>query len=191
MVAYMYGPKRYLGQRRGLKGHEDLIDALEICRREQGDIVGVFVGGAWQGAQRYEQRVISYGTRADGLNMFLGTRRDVGALYRCFDIAVCPSHSENVGGAVESLLAKTPTIATRVGGLPDLVRHGETGWLVPPHTPRALANAILYALSNPSDAAELADNGQRLTRQLFDVRATAAQVRSIYETILSRRLSTS
>src|SRR5438045_2646632 len=57
MVAYLYAPKRYLGQRTGLKGHEDLIEALARVRTRGRDVVGVFVGGAWDGAVAYEQRV--------------------------------------------------------------------------------------------------------------------------------------
>ena len=60
MVAYMYSPKKYLGQRRGLKGHEDLIDAFEICLKDDPDIRCVIVGGAWNNATGYEQSVRSY-----------------------------------------------------------------------------------------------------------------------------------
>ena len=184
----MYAPKLHLGQRRGLKGHEDLIDALDICRREVPDLVGVFVGGAWNGAHWYEDRVVAYGKRRDALrNVFLGTQHDIAALYAALDVAVCPSHSENVGAAVESLLCGVPTIASRVGGLPDLVKHDQTGWLVPPRNPPALAAAILDALRDQSKAKRLACNGQKLAADIFDVRKTASQVATIYERILSAR----
>ncbi len=188
LVAYMYPPKLHLGQRRGIKGHEDLIDALRICRREVPELLGVFVGGAWNNAHRYRNRVVAYGTRSDpARNIFLDTRHDIKELYAAFDVAVCPSHSENVGAAVESLLCGVPTIATNVGGLPDLVRHGQTGWLVPPRDPAALASAVLDAVRNADKAKRLARNGQKLVRELFDVKKTAAQVASIYEDILSGR----
>jgi glycosyltransferase involved in cell wall biosynthesis len=133
MVAYMYAPKRYLGQRRGIKGHEDLIDAVALCLKEQKDILCVFIGGAWNGADRYEGRVREYAKkRLGGRAIFLGTRNDVAELYPDLDVVVHPSHSENVGGARESLLLAVPTIATNVGGFPDLVKPGETGWLEPP-----------------------------------------------------------
>ena len=189
LVAYMYPPKLLLGQRRGLKGHEDLIDALDICRRELPELVGVFVGGAWNNASRYRNRVVAYAKRRDAArNIFLGTRHDIAELYASFDVAVCPSHSENVGAAVESLLCGVPTIATNVGGLPDVVKNDQTGWLVPPRNPVALAAAILDALHNEDKAKELARNGQRLVKGLFDVRSTAAQIATIYEQILSARV---
>ena len=187
MVAYMYAPKRYLGQRRGLKGHEDLIDAVSLCLKKGEDIFCVFVGGAWNGATAYETRVREYARQRLGERaIFLGTRNDVSELYPDFDVVVHPSHSENVGGAAESLLLAVPTIASEVGGLPDLVRHNQTGWLVPPRSPARLAEAILEALRNPQRAHEMAVAGQQLARELFDVRKTARQVREIYQTVLSR-----
>jgi glycosyltransferase involved in cell wall biosynthesis len=184
MVAYMYPPKWYLGQLRGIKGHEDLIEAIAICRRARPETVGVFVGGPWNGAVSYERRVREHGRRrcGDGVR-FLGTRADVAQLYPEFDVAVHPSRSENVGGAGESLVSEVPTIATAVGGLPDVVRHGETGWLVPPGRPELLAEAIQDALNDPVSAREKARRGQALVRRLLDVRATAAGMLDIYRNV--------
>jgi glycosyltransferase involved in cell wall biosynthesis len=187
MVAYMYGPKRYLGQRRGLKGHEDLIDACKILLKNDPNLRCVIVGGPWNTAVGYEKQLRRYAQRQCGDRViFLGTRFDIPDLYADFDVAVHPSHSENVGGAVESLLLGIPTIATRVGGFPDLIRDGETGWLVPAKNPLALASAILEVLNNRDEALKRAQSGQRLARDLFDVRNSAAGIKTIYEQILSR-----
>lgn len=188
MVAYMYAPKRYLGQTRGLKGHEDLIDAMALCLRSQPAIRCVFIGGPWNGADGYEEQVRAYarlklGDRA----IFLGTRYDIPQLYADFDVVVHPSHSENVGGAVESLLLAVPTITTSVGGFPDIVRPGTTGWLVAPKQPAQLAATILDALQDPVHARRMAAAGQALTRAMFDVRHTAQGIFQIYEYILQSR----
>lgn len=183
MVAYMYAPKRYLGQSRGLKGHEDLIDALALVR-QQSEAVGVFIGGAWNNAADYEQQVRAYGRdRLGAAAVFLGTRRDIATLYADLDVVVHPSHSENVGGAAESLLLAVPTISTNVGGFPDVVIPGETGWLVPPRSPSQLAAAISAALSDPAHAHRLAAQGQQRVRHLFDVRRTAREIHDIYTTV--------
>lgn len=188
MVAYMYAPKRYLGQKRGLKGHETLIDALATCRKRDPRITGVFIGGAWNNAHWYESKVRDYGQERCGKNaIFLGTRHDVPELYPDLDVAVHPSLSENVGGAVESLLAGIPTITTNVGGFPDIIIHGETGWLVPPQNPDLLADLILEVLADPVRSYKIALNGQALVRKLFDVRNTAATIKDIYQKILSRQ----
>lgn len=187
MVAYMYAPKRSLGQTRGLKGHEDLIDAVALLKQAGLNVKVVFAGGAWQGATAYERAVRAYGQEKCGSDaIFLGTRSDVQTLYADFDVAVHPSHSENVGGAVESLLLAVPTIASNVGGFPDLVQPGRTGWLVPPRQPAQLAETIREALTNPETASQLASRGQTLARQLFDVRETARQVDGIYHSVLGR-----
>lgn len=186
MVAYMYAPKKYLGQRRGLKGHEDLIDAIAICQEQFPGLLCVIVGGAWNNALSYEKALQDYARQkcCDRV-VFLGTRHDVPDLYADFNVVAHPSHSENVGGAAESLLLAIPTIATQVGGFPDIVRDGITGWLVPPKDPPMLARAIMNALSCPLEAHKRAQTGQQLAREFFDVRRTAAEIADIYNTICS------
>lgn len=185
MVAYMYPPKRYLGQKRGLKGHEDLIDAVAIVATQHDDVNLVFVGGAWAGAVNYENKVIAYGRKKLGDKVFfLGTRGDVARLYSGFDVAVHPSHSENVGGAVESLLMKIPTITTDVGGFPDVIKHQQTGLLAKAGNPPDLAQKILYYLENPGLAEKHALKGFEYTRELFDVKRTAREIKGIYENLI-------
>jgi glycosyltransferase involved in cell wall biosynthesis len=187
MVAYMYAPKRYLLQRRGLKGHEDLIDALALCRDGGIDVAGVFVGGAWGNATEYERSVRTYAKKrlGDG-GIFLGTRNDVIDLYPDFTIAVHPSHSENLGGAAESLLLQVPTIATDVGGFPDIVQDGETGWLVPPGSPEALASAIADVIANPLEARRRAIRGQELAHNMLNIQQNAKDVITAYEQVVAR-----
>jgi len=185
MVAFMYAPKRYLGQTRGLKGHEDLIDAFRICLDRGIRLRGVFVGGPWNNCIQYESRLKRYARLKCGDYVhFLGTRSDIMNLYSDMDLAVHPSHSENVGGALESLLMGVPTIAASVGGIPDLVLHGETGWLVPSKNPTKLAKAIEYALEHPEAGKEMALAGRERAMELFDVKRTSKEIRDIYTNIL-------
>jgi glycosyltransferase involved in cell wall biosynthesis len=186
IVAYMYPPKKYLGQTRGLKGHEDLIDALAFCRRKGRDVKGVFIGGGWNNAYNYEARVKSYGKARCGDNIyFLGTRNDVPDLYPDLNLVVHPSHSENVGGAVESLLLNVPTITTNVGGFTDLIINNETGYLVPPKNPQKLAEKIIAALKNPKKIKQMAQNGRALARDLLDVKKNSRNIYNIYHHILN------
>lgn len=185
MVAYMYAPKRMLRQQRGLKGHEDFIEALRRLGGMRPAARGIVVGGAWNGALRYEQSLRALArSRCGGGITFTGLRRDVPAIYADLDVAVHPSLSENCGGAVESLAAACPTIATAVGGLPDVVIHGETGWLVPPADPGRLAAAIVEAIDDPGEARRRARNGQALVSRLFAVERTGREIADIYERVL-------
>jgi len=188
LVAHIYAPKRFLGQTRGLKGHEDFIDAFRIVVERIPSARAVIVGGPWNGATAYEQRLRALGRASCGDRiMFTGHRTDIPAVYADLDVAVHPSLSENCGGAVESLAAQVPTVATAVGGLPDVVVPDRTGWLVPPRSPRELAGAMLEALANREEAARRARAGRDLVRRLFDVRRTGAEVASIYRQILGAR----
>lgn len=187
MVAFLYAPKYFLGQTRGLKGHEDLIDALALRMADEPNLVGVFIGGAWENAHTYEQKVRAYGKEKCGARVyFLGSRTDVPRLYPDFELAVHPSHSENLGGAAESLLMGIPTIATNIGGFPDLVQPNKTGWLVPPKCPQKLAETIGEALAHPDYSRSLARRGQEYARHVLDVRITAQEIFTIYQTILGQ-----
>jgi glycosyltransferase involved in cell wall biosynthesis len=185
MVAYMYAPKWFLGQRQGLKGHEDFIHALSLVRKTNPDIRGVIIGGPWGRATRYETHLRALGAkRCGGALTFLGTRRDIPAIYPDLDLAVVPSHSENCGGAVEPLLSGVPVVATNVGGLPDLVQEHKTGWLVPPRNAKALAYAILEALQDQDEARRRALEGQNLARNLFDIERTGPETAAAYQKVL-------
>ncbi len=187
MVGIMYAPKRYLRQRRGLKGHEDLIDALSIVLKEKPEVMGVFVGGGWNGAHTYEERVRAYGKEMCGDRViFLGMRADVPELLPDFDIAVQPSHTEGVAGtAVEAQLLGIPVIATNVGGQPDLIVDGETGWLVSPKDPPAMAAAILDALNDPERTRAMAAKGHDRAEHLFNGKTNNADVLEMYARILT------
>lgn len=184
-VAYFYAPKKYLGQKRGLKGHEDLIDAIDIVSKTQNDIVGVFVGGPWAGCQNYMNEVIKYAeSKKYGKYYFLGLRKDVQNLYGDFTLTVHPSHSENVGGAVESLFCQSPTISSNVGGFPDLVIPNKTGWLTPAKAPEKLAETITLALNSPNESSLYAKQGRELAIKMFDVRSNAQDIRNYYIKLL-------
>ena len=81
---------------------------------------------------------------------FLGEQLEVGRLLCQADLFLLPSEQESFGlAALEALASGVPVVATNVGGLPEVVRHAETGWLVPLHDPTALAAAVLLAFGVP------------------------------------------
>jgi glycosyltransferase involved in cell wall biosynthesis len=185
MVSYFYKPKGYLLQTRGLKGHEDFIDAVALARVAHPEIVGVIVGDAWGDARSYVDRVKAYAERqCPGGVVFAGFRTDLKRVYRELAVAVHPSHSENLGGAAESLAAGVPSIATDVGGFPDIVVNQETGLLVAPARPIELARAITRMVEDRAAAEEMAGRGKRLVCALLDIEATGAAMLGTYEHIL-------
>lgn len=187
MVAFMYPPKPYLGQKRGIKGHEDFFEAMSQCIHSNKKMKAVIVGGAWNGAIGYEDKLIKMGKELCGDNIyFLGTRKDVPELYADIDLVVHPSYSENLGGAIESLILEVPTIATNVGGFPDIVIDGETGFLVKPGIVAELKEVIEKSYNEYSTVKEMAKLGCIKTKQILDVQKTGREVYTIYQQILER-----
>ena len=182
----MYAPKKYLGQKRGLKGHEDLIDAVALIQDKYPNLHLVMVGGPWAGADKYEREVISYGKKKVHNVHFLGTRSNVPELYQDFDMVVHPSHTENLGGAGESLMLAVPTIASNVGGFPDIVIPGKTGYLTKPFDPHSIADAIEAVIANPGEAKSLAENGKAYLHDLLNAKKTSKDVYEFYRLIKIR-----
>jgi glycosyltransferase involved in cell wall biosynthesis len=185
MVSYFYKPKKYLGQKRGIKGHEDFIDAMKVVVKKHPNIVPVIIGNAWEGAETYENQVKEYAKKELGDKIiFTGYRSDVYDIYPEINIVVHPSHSENLGGAAESLMLAVPTISSDVGGFPDIVIPGETGCLAKSKNPEDLAKKIIWAIENQTEMKEMANKGQVLANELLNLNNTATKVYKVYSTIL-------
>lgn len=98
-------------------------------------------------------------------------------LYRECDLFVLPSGAEGFGIVyLEALAAGRPVIAGEAGGVPYVIRQGETGWLVPPGRPDALARSIADRLGDPQGSLRVADRGRRMVMEEFSHRAFAARV---------------
>lgn len=181
MVAHMQKPRTLFGQRRGPKGHEVFIEAFARVAKARQNVLGVVVGGAWDGASAYEARLKARARELCGNALrFTGARDDVPVVYRDLDVAVHPSRSDCGTAAVESLAAGCPTVSTDVGGLKDIVIHGRTGWVVQVDDPERLASAILQSLADRGEAKRRAHCGQELVRDMFDVERTGREVVAIY-----------
>ena len=166
MISYMYPPKYYLGQTRGIKGHEDFIEAIGIASKINPNIYGLCIGGAWNGNTQYEKRIHNFAKKRTDHIIFCGTRNDIPQIYPELFCAVQPSHQENLGGAAQAFKYNCPIIATNTGGLPDIVIDNITGYLVPVKNPEKLADAILKIVSNPQKAQEMLKRGQEHWNEL-------------------------
>jgi glycosyltransferase involved in cell wall biosynthesis len=186
MVSYFYKPKKYLGQKRGIKGHEDFIDALKVVMQKHPNVVPVIIGNAWDGAETYENQVKEYAKKELGDKIiFTGYRSDIYDIYPEINVVVHPSHSENLGGAAESLMLAVPTISSDVGGFPDIVIPGVTGCLAKSKNPDDLAEKIIWAVENQSELKEMANKGHTLVNDLLDLNNTATKVHEVYSKILN------
>jgi glycosyltransferase involved in cell wall biosynthesis len=116
--------------------------------------------------------------------MFLGARQDVPECLAALDLFVLPSLNEGMGLAlVEAMAMGLPVVATRVGGIPDVVREGETGLLVPPGDEKALALAMLSLLRDPDRRRAYGEAAKRRVDERFDAASTMREVERLYETV--------
>jgi len=136
-----------------VKGIEYLLAAVPEVLAAVPQATVVFVG---DGPLR---PVLERRAEAMGLNgsvAFLGLRRDIPELMRIFDVVALPSLNEGMGkAAVEAMAAGRPVVGSRISGIQDVIEHGQTGLLVPPKTPGALATAITQCLTDPAFARTL------------------------------------
>jgi glycosyltransferase involved in cell wall biosynthesis len=146
------------------KGHRYLIQSMPAVRRALPNARLVLVGyGDLEGELR--GRAASLGM--DGAVMFAG-ERDSAEVLSSFDLFVQPSLYESQGIAlIEAMAAGIPAIASNVGGVGDVVRDGETGLLVPPADPDALAAAIVRLAGSPDLGLRLTQAAARHVRDHF------------------------
>lgn len=186
-ISYIYPPKRFLGERVGLKGHEELIDALAIVTARDQNVYGVLVGNTLPGyGDSYERTLRKRALQAGGGRILMPgyfSPDEVRQSWPDFDCAVHVPHSENCGGVVEPLSAAVPVIAAAVGGLPEVVIDNVTGKLVSDRRPEALAQSIAQVLADPEHWRKLSTRGRRLVERMFDVNRTSGEVLSIYKHI--------
>jgi glycosyltransferase involved in cell wall biosynthesis len=133
------------------KAPEDFLAALQLLDRP-GAI------GVWVGSGECAEQIARRARGLRGIRLILaGERGDVLEILPAFDIFALPSRYEGLPTAVvEAMLCGVPVIATAVNAVPDLVVPGETGLLVPPRRPAALAAAVRYLLDFPAIADRLA-----------------------------------
>ena len=172
----------------GVKGHEVLLEAIpNILQRMPGTHVFV-VGDERMGDGEYRRRLEARGeTLGVSQNLhFTGHRADIPAVLAAMDVVVSPSMEESACYAmVEALLMRRGVVASDIGGLPDTVQHGETGLLVPPGDPVALATAVTDLLTDPAWRHQLGSRGRERCLRRFELDATVTEVEAIYRRGLS------
>jgi len=173
----------------GFKGQEDIIRAAPAVLREASEARFLLIGsGAGAEGERFFESMQAL-VRELGLEeqvVFPGYRADSPGIIRTLAVSVQAALSENLGGTVESLLLERPMVATRVGGMVDSVRPGETGVLVEPNDPASLAEGILTLLRDPAEAERLGQAGRALMLERFTLERTVADLDAVYRRALWR-----
>jgi len=167
-----------------IKGPLYLLRAMENLWREFSETHLVYVGKG-----ELERQLKSEAFRMGVTNKvhFLGWRDDVHEIMRTFDIFVLPSLNEGMGRVlVEAMAAGKAVVASNVGGVPDLVKHGQNGFLVKPGNITDLSYYIKCLLKDQKLRLKMGLSGQRLS-QNFSVKKMVEKIDALYLTLLQKK----
>jgi glycosyltransferase involved in cell wall biosynthesis len=160
----------FIGRLTGEKGIDTLLGAMRRVREAVPARLVVAGDGPFRGS-----------VEGAGDLEYLGAVEDVVSVYRSLTLVAIPSRSEGLSmTALEAMACGLPVVASRVGGLPEVVVEGETGILVPPGDADALAAAILSLVRDPKRAAALGEAGRRRVEARFTLDEMVDRVAEVY-----------
>jgi glycosyltransferase involved in cell wall biosynthesis len=170
------------------KGVEEFVRSIGLAHAQRPEVHGVIIGEV--AFDESLQRIVREMRLEEHLTL-LGRRSDMPDVYSALDLFVCSSHDEGMSNAIlEAMAMEQPVVATDVGGTGEVVRHGQSGLLVPAKDPAALAAAILEVLEQPARAREMGRCGRQLVEEHFSAKAMVRQMEQLYADLLARRGTT-
>jgi glycosyltransferase involved in cell wall biosynthesis len=176
----------HVGNIRPWKGHTTLIKAARVLRDARPDIVIVSIGAEKHAGDLARVRAEADGEGVGDIVRFLGRRHDAVDFTVAADVLVNPSDVEGLPLVVlEAMMAGTPVVATAAGGVPSIVRNGETGRLVPVGDPEALAEAVLDDIRDREEATRMADRARALAEDRFGLERMVAAHEELYRQVLN------
>jgi glycosyltransferase involved in cell wall biosynthesis len=167
-----------------IKDHVTFLNAAARVAHDRPDVTFVVAG---DGELRTELQVQARNLLGDRCH-FLGWVMDLPMLYAALDVAVLTSRNEGTPVAlIEAGAAGKPTVATRVGGVSDVVQDGKTGLLVPPGHPEAVATRISALLDDPDRSRALGEAAKREASSRFTIERLADDLTGLYSELLARK----
>lgn len=166
-----------------IKGHHVLLHAFARAREDVPDL-RLDLAGA--GSQREPLQALAEKLELNGSVRFLGATTPIEPAIERSAAVIVPSLGEGFGRvALEAMERGRAVVASRVGGLGDLIVDGETGVLVPPGEPEPLAGAMTRVASEPGLASEMGAAGRRRALEHFSERLCAERTGALYEAVLA------
>jgi len=171
------------------KGHEYLVRACQQLKASGIDFRCAIIGG---GPDEQDLKRLIRACDLEDLVELRGPRKqpDVLSAYQDADLFVLGCVVLSSGGRdgipvvlMEALAMQLPVVSTPVSGIPELVRHGETGWLVPERDATALAEAVTHLAADRSLRHRLGRNGRILVEKEFDIRGNAARLADVFRQV--------
>ncbi len=172
---------------RPVKRVMDVMKTFERVLREQPSFL-VMVG---DGPDRAEAEAYARDHGFTDHVRFTGKQLDIDAVLACTDVFLLPSATESFGlAALEAMAHKVPVIASRVGGLPEVVRHGVDGYLEPLGDVDAMAEDALTLLRDPVLRRKMGLSAQTRALETFEEKPIVDQYEQVYERVLATPKST-
>jgi len=170
------------------KGHHYFIAAAQKVIGKLPSTRFLIVGAGRSEKDEYMQHLVDR-VKQNGLDehvVFTGPRDDMPEIMAGVDVVVLASGSDATPEAsplviVEALAMGTPVVATNLGGIPEILHDGETGYLVPPRDSEALADAILRLLHNEQGAKQMGRAGQEWVRKQLDAKRYSDKIQDLLE----------
>jgi glycosyltransferase involved in cell wall biosynthesis len=165
------------------KGHRHLLAALPRVLARHPDTVFVFFG---KGPLEAELRERCARAGLTGAVRFAGYRDDLARWLPCVDVVVHPAEMEGLGvSLLQAAAAGVPIVGTGAGGIPEIVRHGVNGLLVPPGDSAAIAGSLLELLGDPERAGRLGRAGRDIVLSEFSIDAMVEGNLAVYRELAS------
>lgn len=169
------------------KGHETILEAAPQVIKEIPNVKFLFVGEGYL-RNRLETRVRELGL--SNRVIFAGFRTDIPEITATFNIALLVSLFEGMGRVLlEAMVLGKPVIATKVGGIVDVVKDGETGIVIPPEDVDALAKAIITLLKDKKVARRMGEAGKRRIDERFTAETMVEKINQVYEKLIEKKLN--
>lgn len=167
------------------KGHKYLIKASQYLREHTPKIKIVIVG---EGPMQLELSKQVKEVKGEDMVFFLGYREDIPQILHSLDVFVLSSDHEGLGSIImDAMACRLPVVATRAGGIPEVVHHQKTGLLVPPQRPKLLANAILKVYEDKELAQRLGKQGYNDVHEKFSAESMAWKAMDLYESLAKKK----
>jgi glycosyltransferase involved in cell wall biosynthesis len=168
-----------------IKAHEVFLRAAALVASDRRDVVFLVVG---HGERRAELERLASDLELGSRIRFLGWRADLDRIYADLDVVVlCSSNEGSPVALIEAMAAGRPVVATRVGGVPDLVEDEVSGCLVPPGDAAALARAVATLLREPDRRQAIGAAGQKRVVPSFGAERLLADIDALYRELLAAR----
>lgn len=170
---------------RAVKGVDRFVEAVPALLEQVPEVRCVVVGGG------HDEEALRSETRSRGLGdrlLFPGYREDIDRFYGLMDVSVLTSRSEGLSiTLLESMAHGLPVVATRVGGNPEVVVDGETGYLVPFDDPDAFVARVAELLDDRARRRRMGQAGLRRVKENFTINGASRQYEDLYRDILASR----